>query len=877
MSTRTRFLAGMVGAVLAAAAWAVTLPAPAAHFGFRPGADGQLLDYEQILGYLKALDAASPRVELREVGASPLGKPMVVAFVSAAENIARLDELREINRRLALDPAIPDSERAQLVARGRVFVLATLSMHAEELAPCQAFPLYAYELAASEDPEVLRQLRDVVMMVVPAHNPDGLDMVVANYRKYKGTPWDGASLPGVYHRYVGHDNNRDFVTLTQEDNRAVSRLFSTDWFPQAMVEKHGMGSAGPRYFCPPSHDPIAENIEAGVWTWIAVFGTNMTHDMARDGLKGVAQHWAFDDYWPGSTETAIWKNVVGLLTENATPNGASPVFIEPTELNADDKGLGEYKKSVNMLDPWPGGWWSLGDAVTYELSSFRSLLHTGSASRAELLRFRNDLCRREVRRGQSQPPYYFVLPSGQRDRGEWAALVNLLLEHGVKVFTVPKRITAGGRRFEPGSVVVPLAQPYRPFIKEVLEAQRYPVRHFTPGGPMIEPYDITSWSLPLHRGVAAEQVDVRLPELEVALQPVEGAFRVVDRAAELPAGAWGVAFSANENEAFHAAFLALRDGLPVSRATAATTAGGAVLPAGSFVIRSGADPATLPKLLRAVAVPPVVLTVAPAAALQPLKAPRIALVETSFHDMDAGWTRYLFDTYSIPFRIVHPGEIEKLDLTASFDLVVFPSTEKELLLKGRYVHEEEAYLPDLPPEFRKGIGSKGMEKLMAFADAGGIIVAWGRSCGLFLGVQEIKRGEGEVEEFQLPVKDVSDELGKKGLLVPGSWLRVNVLQDHPLTWGMPAEAGVFSRGRPVFRTSQPGLDTDRRVLLSHPEEEILVSGYVGDEKLLGNTVAAVWTRKGKGQFVLYGFSPQFRASTQANFKLLFNALLLPRL
>ncbi len=255
-------------------AGAATPPTPEAHFTFRPGADGQLIDYEQLIDYLKILDAASPRLELREIGASPLGRPMFVAFISSEQNIRRLDELRDINRRLALDPAIPDPERDALVARGRVFLMATLSMHATELAPCQALPLYAHELVTSVDPAITRQLDDVVWMVVPAHNPDGLDLVVENYRKYRGTAWDGASLPAVYHRYVGHDNNRDFVTLTQSDTRAVSRLFSTEWFPQVLVEKHGMGASGPRFYCPPSNDPIAENIEAGIWNWVAVFGTN---------------------------------------------------------------------------------------------------------------------------------------------------------------------------------------------------------------------------------------------------------------------------------------------------------------------------------------------------------------------------------------------------------------------------------------------------------------------------------------------------------------------------------------------------------------------------------------------------------------------------
>jgi hypothetical protein len=896
MLMNTQFLAAIISVALAAPALAASAsegpPGPEAFFSFRPGAEGKLLDYGQIVDYLRLLDKASPRLEMRQVGETPLGKPMFAVFISSEENIARLDELEAINRRLALDPAIPEAERAELLDRGRVFILATLSMHADELAPAQSFPLYAHELVTSSDAAVARQLDAAVWMVVPSQNPDGLDMVVDNYRKYRGTPWEGASLPAVYHRYIGHDNNRDYVTLSQEDTRVISRLYSTSWFPQVMVEKHGMGSSGPRYFVPPNHDPIAENVDAGLWSWVAVLGTAMAHDMSRDGLKGVAQHWAFDNYWPGSTETSIWKGSVSLLTEVATSRDATPVYIEPGELEGDGKGLAEYKMGVNLLDPWPGGWWRLSDGVDYELSSFRSLLRICAERRADLLRFRNDVTRREVARGQSESPAYFVLPARQHDRGARVKLVNLLAEHGVEMFRLPAEVAAGGRRFEAGSIIVPLAQPYRSFVKEVLELQRYPVRHYTSDGEMIRPYDITTWSLPLQHGVTAEAIDTRAPEIEAAWRPLEAPFAHDGRVARLPEGTWGIAFSADENEAFRAGFLALKAGLAVSRTTGpvsngaektdaanagAGKLGDSPLPAGSFVIRG--DSGAIDALLQKVTVPPVVLSAAPEATLRPLTMPRVALVETYFHDMDAGWTRFLFDGYGIPFQVVHPGEIEKLDLAKNFDLIVFPDNSKEELLDGRYKYGETLYVPDLPPEYREGIGADGMAKLLTFTDQGGIILAWGGACDLFLGVQEIKRGKDkkDVEAFQLPVLNIGDDLEKKGLAVPGSWLRARFARNHPLTWGMPDEGGIYSEGDPVFRTWPPGLDTDRRVLVNHPEEKILVSGFAENEKLLGNAVVGVWARKGRGQFVLYGFAPQFRGSTPATYKLLFNALLLPRL
>ncbi|MBD3873528.1 MAG: hypothetical protein IFK91_11525, partial [Acidobacteria bacterium] len=452
------------------------IPTPESVLGFVPGTDRELMDYEQLVGYMQKLAAASSSVELLEFGTTPLGRAMFVTFISSSENLERLDELREINHRLALDPAIPAEELAGLVEDGRVFVMETLSMHSGEVAPSQTLPIFAYRMATTEDPEIVTQLDNVVLMMVLCHNPDGMDMVVEHYRENLGTKYEGTSLPRVYHKYVGHDNNRDFVALTQEDTRAIAALYSTEWYPQVMVEKHQMGSTGPRYFVPPNHDPIAQNVDEGLWNWSAVFGSNLTRDMTADGLRGVASHWLFDDYWPGSTETSLWKNMISFLTEAASCKLATPVRVEPTELRVRGKGLAEYKKGVNMPDPWPGGRWSLADIVSYELSSMSSILATASRHRGEILEFRNALCRKEVEKGRSEAPYYFVLPGDQRDLGELAALVSLLQRHGVEVDRLTADTVVGELHLAAGDVVVPLSQPYRAFVKEVMETQEYPER-----------------------------------------------------------------------------------------------------------------------------------------------------------------------------------------------------------------------------------------------------------------------------------------------------------------------------------------------------------------------------------------------------------------
>ena len=841
---------------------------PADFFGFEPGSDRNLFSYEQLIEYFQKLDAESDRIYLEEIGSSPEGRPMYIAFISSAENITRLEELKKINRELALNPNLGKNELQTMIRDGKAFVLATLSMHASEVAPAQAAPLIAWDFATTNDPKKEEWLNNVVYMLVP-HNPDGMNMIVENYLKYKGTKYEGASLPAVYHKYVGHDNNRDFVILSQEDTKAIARIYNQTWFPQVMVEKHQMGSTGTRYFVPPNHDPIAENVPAGIFHWGGVFGQHMATDMTAEGLAGVSQHYIFDDYWPGSTETCIWKNVIGFLTEAASVQTASPIYIEPTELRVGGKGLSEYKKSINMLLPWEGGWWRLGDIVQYELSSTTSIIKTASLYREDILEFRNRMCREQVELGKTEAPYYYIMPQKQHDLGELVNLVNLMKEQGIEVYTLDEQVVIEGKIYKAGDVVIPMAQPFRPFIKEVMETQVFPERHYSPGGELIKPYDITSWSLPLHRFVASEEIDVRSKELEGNLSLVEGDYDLKGKEIE----ASTIVLPVTSNESFRAVFRALEKGMKVERLSAKTDVDGISYGAGSFIVHQGSKKEEWGKLIESLPFQPGELRDKMALATTPVEMPRIALVETFFHDMDAGWTRFLFDSYHIPFTVLHPGDFAKSDLAGKFDVILFPDTDKDILMTGKRKSSGNYYMGSYHPDYVKGIGKEGMEKLMAFSDGGGSIISWGQSARLFEGMLKIKKGDVE-EEFSLPFRDLSPDLAKGGLYVPGSLVKVKLIEDHPLTLGMPSSIGVFSRGRPVFTTSVPKFDMDRRVIGKYPEKDILMSGYAAGEEKMGNRAAMIWMKKGQGQYVLFGFGPQFRTSTQASYKLLFNAILL---
>jgi hypothetical protein len=840
------------------------IPSPQEHFGFIPGTDGMLFNYEELFSYLQKIGNVSPMLKVVELGKSPMGKKMFMALVSSEKNIRDIDKLRAINRELALNPVLSEAKQSEYVKNGKVFFLATLSMHSTEVAPSQSVPLIVYKLVTTTDQVLRKYLDDVVYMIVP-QNPDGMDMVVENYKKYKGTKYEGASMPGVYHKYIGHDNNRDFVSLTQEDTRKVARIYNLDWFPQVMIDKHQMGSNTIRYYVPPACDPIAENVDAELLSWTSVFGTNMLRDLTGAGLAGVGQATIFDDYWPGSTQTSNWKGVISMLTEAASVREATPVYIEPNELGVSGKGLSDYEKSINFPLPWKGGWWRLGDIVRLEIESTLSTIKTSSLFKEDILKFRNELCRKEVSRGKTEAPFYYIISKDQADQSEFSDVVNLLMEHGLNVFSLSDDHIINGFGFKAGDIVLPMAQPFRSFLKEIMEKQVYPVRHTSVGGDVIRPYDITSWSLPMHRSLKYHEISIRDISFESKFLAVKGKFSFAEKKYSFP-----LLFPGTSNGSYKAAFTALQTGAKVDRVKVNSVLNGKNIDKGSFLITSSND--TLADyLVREAQTEPISLAQNEKLETIPVEKPEVAVIETFFHDMDAGWTRYIFDTYRIPFSVLHPHEIEKTDLS-KFRIIVLPSSGKQQLMTGKPGTDARPSMSNFPPEFQKGMGKKGLEKLLMFVNDGGTVVSWGGSTDLFTGLLDFTR-DSVKEEFMLPFSNDFAAASTAGLFVPGSLMKAE-FSDHPLTWGMSPDAGIFYAGSILFNTRIPGFDMDRRVICRFAKKDILLSGYAEKEEKLSEKPAMVWIRKGKGQFIFYSFNPFFRASARGTYKLVFNALLL---
>lgn len=839
-----------------AAAQAADIPTPESFLGHRVGADRKLAPWPKVVEYLRRLDAASDRISIESAGKSTQGNDMMVVVLTSEENQKNLDRYREIARRLAHPDGLSEPEARALAAQGKTIALVTCSIHSTEVGSTQMALEFAHDVATTRDPALLSWLNDVILLLMPSINPDGQVMVVDWYNKYLGTPYEGGPMPWLYHVYVGHDDNRDFYMLTQKESQAVNDVLYHRWFPQIFLDEHQMGNTGPRMFVPPQADPLAPEVNSLIFRQADLLGTLMSMRLEEGGKLGVGSNMIFDSYWPGGTRnTAWWKNVTGLLTEVASADIATPVYIEPGELRGGVKGLPEYKRQSNFPSPWPGGWWRLRDIVEYELIATRAFLESGARYRESLLTNVYRMARTATERGMKEAPYAFLIPADQRDPVSAALLVDLLLRHGVRVERAQAAFTVGRAAYPAGTYVVPAAQPYREFLLTMLRKQRYPEIVPYPGGPVFPPYDVTAWSLPLSMGVEVMEAGEPVPAA-ASSQPIQSPVWP-GGPVERGAGGYLIPHAADSAVTLQNRLLAqgkkvywLKEG------------GDLYVPTGEMA------PEALSRLSEEIHVPITPLAQAPTGPAFRVKPVRVGLYKPWVASIDEGWTRFLLERYGFKFENLGNDPLKDGSFQGKVDVVLLPSVDPAILDKGEPGSAEaRRFWEPLPPPYAGGIGTEGGAKLKKWVEDGGTLVALDASTGY------------AIDLFGLPVRNVLDRVPEEQFHVPGSMLRILMDTGHPLSYGMSAEEVAYFADSPAFQTSPTDARVERRVVATYPAdaEDILVSGYLKGGEKLEQKAAVVEYKVGKGRIVLIGFRPQHRAQPHRTFKLLWNALYLGKL
>jgi hypothetical protein len=480
------------------------IPTPASVLGFEPGADRQLPTWAQVVDYYTQLDAASPRVQLRVVGETTLGRPFLAAFISDPATIANLSHFQEIQRKLA-DPRLRTAgERTELIEDGKVVILVTSSIHSTEVGGHLTPFRLADRLARGTDDETMEILRNTIVILVPSQNPDGMDIVGDWYRSTLDTPAEGSGPPELYNYYAGHDNNRDWYTFHLSETRATVDSLYAQWYPQINNDIHQQGGNAGRIFIPPYMDPVEPNIDPILTTATNALGSAMVWRMIADGKVGIASNASYDQ-WSPARQYQLNHGGARILTETASAALASPVEI-PFERLGRGRGYDAKVTSWNFPVIWEGGRWGIGDIVDYQTSASWALFAAVAADRSRWLESYAAVQDHSILGNQAPdradwPSAFLIAKGGQPDA---AALQTLIwtLQHGqVEVRETLAPVTVAGTTYPEGSYLVSTAQPFGGYAKALLERQEYPHLLEYPGGPPKAPYDVTAHTLPLLFGV----------------------------------------------------------------------------------------------------------------------------------------------------------------------------------------------------------------------------------------------------------------------------------------------------------------------------------------------------------------------------------------
>jgi len=507
---------GVVIFLFAFSVFAQKIPAPAEVIGFTPGDDRKLASWKQVVDYFKKLDAASDRVKFQEIGRTTLDRPFVYATISAPENLKNLEKYKAINARLA-DPRRLMNSRASLAGierrlfkDGKTIVLITCGIHSTEVGSTLSSMLIAHRLASSNEPEINRILHDTIILLVPSLNPDGVDIVKNWYDKTLGTPFEGTSPPELYHKYVGHDNNRDWYAFTQIETQLTVDKIHNEWHPQIVHDIHQQGERGARIFMPPYLPPVEPNVPKEIVEGYTQLGNFMATELRAKGFQGITTDSTYDA-WTPARAYSHYHGGVRILSETASANLATPITIKFNDLRGAE-GYDARKESANFAPVWQGGEWKLRDITNYMTAAAFSLLQHAAENREAWLKRFYAVGKEAVRPRRAGELFAYVLPYPKDDPDGGGAeeyfrreeLLGILKRAGVETkFAAGLQIN--GDKYPEGTVIIPIAQPYGNFAKALLEKQTYPNLRDEKGNP-IAPYDVTAHTLSLLMGVEAKPV-----------------------------------------------------------------------------------------------------------------------------------------------------------------------------------------------------------------------------------------------------------------------------------------------------------------------------------------------------------------------------------
>ena len=877
---------------------AQTVPSPKSHFGFNIGDNYQLATFTQTEAYLKKLAAVSKKVKLQVIGKTEEGRNHYMMIVSDPSNLANLEKYKTISQKLAHAEDISPAEAKQMANEGKAVVWIDGGLHATEVTGIHQWIESMYQLITRTDEETKRILKSTIILFVHA-NPDGQELVSNWYMRSSDTlKRSTSSLPRLYQKYIGHDNNRDFYMTNMQESKNMSRQQYIEWMPQVLYNHHQTGPPGTVVAGPPYRDPFNYVYDPLLITGIDALGAAMSSRLNAEGKPGYTMKSGsvYSTWWNGGLRTtAYYHNIIGLLTEiigNPTPsniplvpqrlipNSGTPYPITPQKwyfrnsidysvslnyavLNyaaryKEELLLNIYTMGSNSIEAGSKDSWTLypkrADAVA-------ELLKTEKVT-GNIDSFQTTVYNKVYKNPANRDARGYIVTANQTTTA--IDFINILIQSGIKVEKATANFSVAGKNYPAGSYIVKTNQAFRPHVIDMFEPQDHPNDFQYPGGPPVRPYDAAGWTPAFTMGIEFDRVldDFNGPFETIAYGLIQKAIGKINASAAIA----GYSFSTKENAAYYAINTMLAMGVEVYKNK------------DQYFVAANAANKKLQETIELLSAEKGIifngLTMKPANMNDKVMPQRIALWDKYGGSMSSGWVRWIFEKYNFPFQLIYAKEIDASNLKDKYDVIVFvegaiPSLKPEA---GNGYEEREPKTEDIPEIYQASLGKitaqKSIPALNTFLQNGGTIVTIGSSANL-------------AYHLNLPVRNALVETvsGKEKSLpgekfyIPGSVMQITLDNEYKANWGMYKNADVYFSASPVFNLLPDAIARKEVVPLAwYASDKTLRSGWAFGQSYLQDGIAAFEAKVGNGKLFVYGPEITFRGQTHSTYKMLFNQL-----
>ncbi len=894
-----------------------TVPTPLDFLGRIVGTPGELTYAKDIQRYFEALDAASDRITVWNMGKTEEGRDMILLAVADEATIRDLERYKGMLAALTDPRRTSDEEARTLIKMAKPIYWITTGLHSPETGGPEMVMELAYRLAVEETPFIQAIRAGVITFITPVLEVDGREKQVDTYYFNKDRPEGESRLPLMYWgKYVAHDNNRDgmgqFLALT----RHVTKTF-LEWKPTIM---HDLHESSTYLYASTGTGPYNESLDPITITEWWMLAENEVLEMTKRGVPGVWTYGFYDGWTPN------------YLFYAAHSHNAVGRFYEVASYGPENRTLsaGATTTSREWFRPNPPlstiEWGPRNNTNIQQSAMLFSLSHVAKNRELYLENYwvKN---KRAVQKGLDGPIHGWVIPADQRRKADAADAVNELLRQGLEIHRASSDFKTGNLDIREGDYVVRGDQPYR-----TLAEMYFSLQTFSLSNP--RPYDDIAWTFQLMRNVTIKPVKDK-KVLDEGMTLVTGPVRADGGVT----GRGGVLVIDHTTDNNLMAFRYKHAHVPMLAAEEDFEASGQSFHAGAFIIPD-ADRAILEPTLIDLGLSARAMGSVPDVATHDLDLPRIGYVHSWQRTQDEGWVRAALDTYGVPYDYFADQKLKQGNLRAKYDVIIFPHVGGSAVSQVNGIARTgDLPLPyaktdktpnlgalDQSDDIRGGMGVDGLLELARFVEQGGTLIVEGSSStifpeygltsgitvenpenltargSLFRGVIADAKsplaygytgGQVPVYFSQSPVLNASGGGGFRGFFggSSGPWQTITPMASRVTLspWeeeeagpvrsregrqaGGDAEAAAFRQRARAFGLNLD--ETKARVVVRFPtsSDRMLLSGILDGGEALSDRAQLVDASLGDGHIVMFAIRPYWRFQTQGTFFLGFNAIL----